>query len=88
MKYTWKLCFCFFNINQILGFKNRYFHKVNEKIESDFNIASIRSSQYLTTNFLSRSKFTNERGHFALGGLTSAKMTNEKRFNFTIEFIN
>lgn len=85
---TWKLSFRFLDVYQILGLVNGHFHKVYEKIESNFNVTSIRSSQYLSTNPLPRSEFTNERGHFALGGLAGAKMTNEKMLNSTMELVN
>jgi len=78
--YTWKLCFRFFNINQILGFEHCHLHEVYEKIESNFNVASVWRAQYLPADFLSRSEFTDERGHFALGGLAGAKNDERRRF--------
>jgi len=83
--YTWKLRFRFLNVNQILGFEHGHFHEVDEKIESDFHVASIRGSQYLPANFLPRSEFTDERGHFALGGLAGAKTTNEDILDYMSE---
>lgn len=70
MFFTWKLSFSFLDIYKILCFKDSHFHEINKEIETDFHVSPVRSSQNLSTDFLTRTKFTNKRGHFTFSWLT------------------